>query len=85
MVDMSTQYSLADIGEPLPQIEIPVPTTCTPQATTSDDLNQSFLSDSSMEIEEEDEEDDPDYQPDFDFDMEVSDSEERYITRLNQY
>ena len=75
MVDRSTQYDITDIGNPQPVPETPVATKI-PRPVPSDDLDQSFMSDSSMEIDE-DQEDDPDYQPDFD--MEVSDSEERLV------
>ena len=75
MVDRSTQYDITDIGDPQPVPETPVATKI-PRPVPSDDLDQSFMSGSSIEIDE-DQEDDPDYHPDFD--MEVSDSEERLV------
>ena len=75
MVDQGTQYNIADTGEPQP-----VPETPSTSTQLEDDLNQSFLSDSTMEIDDDEDDDDPDYEPDFD--MEVSDNEERLVIRF---
>ena len=73
MVDQGTQYDLSDTGEPQPVPATPKP--MKPQVDDDQNLDQSFLSDSSMEVD--DDEDDPDYEPDYA--MEVSDSEERLV------